>query len=154
MVIREAYPEDAQSIKDLHDRSVLVLCRSHYTSDQIEEWVKFSPLEKYRERLLFQRTFVAEIDGRIIGYVRWNPATGELCSIFIHPDHTRQGIATQLMKKAYQDVHAAGQNNLWLYASLNAVPFYRKEGWTYVEQVMRGSLACVRMEKVLSDDKI
>jgi GNAT superfamily N-acetyltransferase len=116
--------------------------------------VKYSPLEKYRERLLFQRTFVAEIDGRIIGYVRWNPATGELCSIFIHPDHTRQGIATQLMKKAYQDVHAAGQNNLWLYASLNAVPFYHKEGWTYVEQVMRGSLACVRMEKVLSDDKI
>lgn len=37
-------------------------------------------------------------------------------------------------------------------ASLTAVPFYEAEDWWYVEQTMRGSLECVRMEKKLTKD--
>ena len=149
MVIREAKFDDAQTMKALHDRSALVLCRKDYTAKQLDEWVNFSSVESYRERLAIHRTFVAEIDGEMVGFVRWNPETRELCSIFVDPDHARQGIATQLMKRTYEDVLSFGVARLWLYASLTAVPFYEAEGWVYVERSRRGSLACVRMEKEL-----
>ena len=153
MIIREANIDDAQTIKELHDRSALGLCRKDYTAKQLEDWVNFSTIEKYQERLKLHRTFVAEIGGVMVGFVRWNPATNELCSIFVDHNHVRQGIATKLMHKAYEDVLSAGVEYLWLYASLTAVPFYEAEGWEYLEQTMRGSLECVRMEKSLTIDK-
>ena len=97
MVIREAKVDDAQRIKELHDRSAMALCRKDYTAEQLEEWVNFSSVEMYRGRLEVHRAFVAEIDGEMVGFVRWNPETRELCSIFVDPDHARQGIATRLM---------------------------------------------------------
>jgi putative acetyltransferase len=153
MIIREANLDDAQTIKELHDRSALELCHKDYTSKQLEDWVNFSTIEKYRERLQIHRTFVAVMDGSVVGFVRWNPATNELCSIFVDPDHIRQGIATKLMRRAYEDAVLMGVQNLWLFASLTAVPFYEAEGWQFVEKTMRGWLECVRMEKVLSSVK-
>jgi putative acetyltransferase len=85
----------------------------------------------------------------MVGFVRWNPATYELCSLFVDPDHLRQGIATLLMKRACENVRAAGVENLWLYASLTAVPFYEADGWKFVEETQRGLLECARMEKIL-----
>ena len=153
MVIREAQMDDAQTLKELHDRSALELCRQDYSSKQLEDWVNYSTVEKYQERLKSHRTFVAETGGNIVGYVRWNPATNELCSIFVDPDHVRQGIATKLMKRAYEDAASMNVENLWLYASLTAVPFYEAEDWQYVEKTMRGWLECVRMEKTLRLEK-
>ena len=147
MIIRSAGIDDARLIKDLHDRAVLTLCQGEYTADQLQTWVSSSSLEKYQQRLADHRTFVAERAGVMVGYVRWNPATAELCSIFVDPDHARQGIATRLMAHLYQDVAAWGVTDLWLDASLTAVPFYEKEGWRWVAPAQHGVLACVRMEK-------
>ena len=153
MKTRPAVLADAQAIKALHGRSVRGLCRDHYTPEQIEGWLKNSAVAKYRQRLRLHRSFVAEIEGEIIGYVRWNPTTNELCSIFVDPDHARQGIGRALMGVAYDDVRSFGVKDLWLDASLNAVPFYQVEGWQYIEQRMHGSLQCVRMTKRMDIDQ-
>jgi putative acetyltransferase len=150
-MIREAVVDDAEEMKNLHHRSVLELCSADYEIEQLEDWIHEHPLEKYQQRLMVHRSFIAEIDGKMVGYVRWNPASNELCSIFVHPDHVRQGIATKLMKTAYEDVQSFGVNELWLDASLTAVPFYESEGWERVNQMMHGSLACVRMKKIFGD---
>lgn len=147
MNIRKSKLEDAEAIKALHDRAALALCRDDYTLEQLNEWVNHSSVEKYQQRLATQRTFVGEINGRMVGFVRWNPETNELCSIFVDPDYTRQGIATKLMKKAYDDALSTGVNKFWLYASLTAVPFYESEGWKKLEQSKRGNLECIKMEK-------
>ncbi|MCP4603331.1 MAG: GNAT family N-acetyltransferase [Proteobacteria bacterium] len=153
LIIREAKVDDSLAIWKLHDRSVLELWRDDYTQEQIDNWVRNSTLEKYQKRLKIHRSFVAEIDDKIVGYVRWNPATNELCSIFIDPNHVRQGIATKLMRTAYKDVVSHSVNDLWLDASLTAVPFYESEGWEYVEQKMHGPLECIRMIKSLGPGK-
>jgi len=149
MIIREADVNDAPAMKELHKRSVLGLCRPDYTLEQLEGWVGSISLERYQKRIEDHRSFIAEIDGAMVGYVRWNPTTNELCSIFIDPDYVRQGIAASLMKIACEDVTSYGKNELWLDASLTAVPFYESEGWEYVEQTMHGSLVCIRMTKRL-----
>ena len=79
--IRAAKVDDALEIMHLHNRSITTLCRKDYTQEQLEGWVKNHRLEKYQKRLKIHRSFVAEIDGKIVGYVRWNPETNELCSM-------------------------------------------------------------------------
>jgi putative acetyltransferase len=147
--IRPAELSDAQEIKDLHARSVRALCRDHYTSDQIEAWLRNSTLEKYHRRLKLHRAFVGEINGEVVGYVRWNPASNELCSIFIDPGQVGQGYGRKLMKVAYEDAALLGVAELWLDASLNAVPFYQAEGWQVVKKRMHGPLQCIWMTKKL-----
>lgn len=149
MIIREAKVEDAQAIMALHERSVLGLCQGDYTLEQLQDWVGRGTLEKYQYRLENHQTWVAELDGKTVGYVRWNPATNELCSIFIDPDYARRGIATKLMVIACEDAAAQGVGEMWLDASLNAVPFYKTLGWQFVENRVHGSLACVRMMRHL-----
>ena len=145
MIIREAVIDDAADLLRLHTRSVLELCRDDYTSDQLKYWLSYSTLEKYQKRLELHPSFVAECDGKLIGYVRWNPETNELCSIFVDPDYVRQGVATALMDIAYRDALSHGVKEMWLSASLTAVPFYQKIGWQYLERSMHGELECVKM---------
>ena len=149
MIIRKANVNDAQAIMELHEHSVLELCRNDYSPDQLQGWVKASTLEKYQLRLEKHRSYIAELDGKVIGYVRWFPEIKELCSIFVHPEHIRQGLATELMDIAEQDAISQGINELWLDASLTAVPFYQALGWRFVERKTHGPLECVRMTKQL-----
>jgi putative acetyltransferase len=152
MIIREATVVDALAVLKLHERSVRALCHADYTPEQLDGWLRNSTLEKYRERLKKHRSFIAERDGNIVGYVRWNLATNELCSIFVDPLHVRQGIATKLMEIASEDAISHGAVDLWLDASLTAVPFYEAIMWEYVELKMHGLLECVRMTKSLLPD--
>ena len=149
MIIRKAIFDDAVRIKELHDRAVMELCRNDYSSDQLRGWVNRSPLEKYRWRLETQRIFIAEKDGRMVGFVRWYPETDELCSICVEPEFARQGIGTTLMEYAYADAKDHDVNSLWLDASLTAVPFYQALGWDDVSVSSQGPLESVRMIKRL-----
>jgi len=150
--IREASGDDALAVLNLHQRSVLGLCIHDYTQEQIKSWLSQSSLEKYKIRLEIHRSYIAELDDKIAGYLRWNPETNELCSIFVDPDFIRQGIATCLMRIAEEDAVKHNANELWLDASLTAVPFYEARGWTYVELSMHGPLECVRMTKQLPEE--
>ena len=150
MNIRKAAFADAPDFIRLHTRSVLELCRNDYSSEQLQYWVSHSTLEKYQLRLKRHPSYIAERDGKMIGYVCWNPETNELCSIFVDPEYVRQGVATALMEVAYQDAISKGVKDLWLFASLTAVPFYQAIGWHCEERKMRGELECVKMSKHLA----
>ena len=103
MIIREAIIDDVWTMKELHDRAVMELCQNGYTLQQLEDWINKSPIEKYYWRLETQRIFIAEQDGKMIGYVRWYPETNELCSICVEPEYARQGIGSRLIMYACED---------------------------------------------------
>lgn len=151
-MIRKAVFEDVRALKRLHDRAVMELCRSDYTSEQLRSWIDRSPLEKYYWRLETQRIFLAEKGGMILGYVRWYPDTNELCSICVEPEYTRQGIGTALMEWACKDAREQGVDRLWLDASLTAVPFYLSLGWEKGATSKGGLLDSVRMTKDLEQE--
>lgn len=151
MNIRQATMADAEAIWQLRQQSILSLCHADYTQEELAAWIALSPLERQQVSLQKHRTFIAEQNGEMIGYVRWSPATNELCSIFVDPDHVRQGVATTLMATACADAIDQGVSAFWLDASLTAVPFYKADGWTILKPMAHGALdlACVRMTKVL-----
>lgn len=149
MNIRAAAVSDALTIWRLHGRSVRALCRAHYAPAQLDAWLQDSTLAKFEARLARHRAFVAEQDGIVTGYVRWRPATNELCSLFVDPDHVRQGVGTALMAHAVADARAHGARDLWLDASLNAISFYERDGWRRGERRLHGTLPCLRMTRRL-----
>ena len=143
--IRQAQPTEAGVIRQLHTDSVRQLCGDVYTSAQIEAWVSFSDEEAYRQRLIKHRCFVAEMDGRIVGYARYNPPTQEFCSLYVDPGYTRLGIGSRLARTVFADARASGLRSLWLDASLNAVPVYETLRFK-LEQFMVHSFAGVELE--------
>lgn len=153
MIIREALVDEAEPIWLLHSRSVRGLCQKAYTPQQIEAWINGKNVDDYRERIRNHPSFVAEQDGRLVGYARYYPNTSELCSIFVSPDCARQGIGRQLVQRLCWEATAAGLKYLWLDASLNAVPFYEALGFTAEKEIPRqfGGIpfAAVRMSKPL-----
>lgn len=153
MIIREALVDEAEPIWRLHARSVRILCQQAYSPRQIEAWISGKDIEDYRVRLQNHPSYAAERDGRLVGYARFNPASNELCSVFVAPEFARQGIGRQLVQRICRDAASAGLQHLWLDASLNAVPFYESLGFTAEHELSYqfGSVpfTAVRMSRLL-----
>ena len=149
MNIRSAVPNDAHRFLEIHRRSIQALCQADYTAGQIEAWVNFRTVDDFRQRILRDVNFVAEIDSRVVGYIRYSPKNNELCSLHVDPDYARRGVGTALFRQVARDARERNITHLWLHASLNAVPFYRSLGFSTGRQAvhMLGDvgLACVEM---------
>jgi putative acetyltransferase len=153
MIIRKAAVDDVQAILKVHTRSVESLCARDYTPKQIRAWVDNKKTDKYIEVIQRDPTFVAEIGGTIVGFIRFRPSTNELSSIFVDPDYVRQGIASKLFKKACDEAKHLDLTYFWLDASLTAVPFYDAMGFimqgTTTHKFSGVDLKCLRMHKSL-----
>lgn len=77
------------------------------------------------------RTLVAEEDGSVVGFATWSEADGvtELEDLFVHPDSTRRGIATALVKRIAEIVLAHGVQRLEATANPHAMGFYTAAGF-------------------------
>jgi GNAT superfamily N-acetyltransferase len=79
------------------------------------------------------RGWVAEIDGRIVGFAVADLRRSNVWALFVHPDHERRGIG-----RALHDVMMAwffaqpGVERVWLATQpgSRACGFYRSAGWT------------------------
>jgi putative acetyltransferase len=155
VLIRKAVIEDASRFLEIHNASIREICASDYSPDQIEAWATFRTAEDFRYRITKDVSYVAEVDGNVVGYVRFSPRTNELCSLHVHPSHARLGIGTALIRHAISDARRRKMSHFWLHSSLTAVPFY--ESLNFVREVdtthMFGDigLQCVAMKISFGD---
>lgn len=63
-----------------------------------EEFLAAERVEIVQRWLAVSETFVADIDGRVVGFA--SLIGDEVGAIFVHPDHHRQGIGRALMDSA------------------------------------------------------
>ena len=126
-MIRPATPEDAEATARVHVDS----WAAAYTlaGPSLEQ-----RLEQHRR---FPATFVAEVEGEIVGFVGVGPsrdadAEGELYTIYVHPDHWRGGIGRELIRAGEERMRELGYRTvvLWvLDGNTRAQRFYESEGW-------------------------
>lgn len=74
----------------------------------------------------------ATVVGGIAGYSHW--ALGHIDHFWVHPDHRRQGLGSELLTEADRLLHDRGCAAVMLetYSFQNALTFYRRHGYEVV----------------------
>lgn len=157
MNIRKALASDAQAVFDLRNSSIRCLCRGFYPDDLLSRWTAGGGPSPEFVGFVSQLIYVVECFDSIIGCGAVDPIDGKIDAVFVHPDHVGNGVGRKVMELLEKVATDSGSTEtLYLEATLNAAPFYRKLGFSgdspslYVSP--RGfSLECIRMSKTLGD---
>lgn len=175
--LRLADEADIPEIGDLMRWSMGQIGPRFYTPEQAEAAAQFLTIPD--PTIIGDGTyFVVESDGLLVGCGGWskrrklftgsldqetlsgdflNPSmeAAKVRAMFVHPDHTRQGIGESIFHACEDAVAKAGFSKIELMATLPGVPFYRRmgcenEGEENVQLPDGSLLPCVRMYKLLS----
>lgn len=153
ITIRRARLDDALRIRNLHVRSIRVLCREEYTKRQIAAWSGGRKPRDYRRAMTAggERMVVAEDGERLAGFASLRG--DEVLAVYVHPRCARRGVGTRLLAAAESRARRRGVRRLYLDATLTGVPFYLVRGYRSVRQhaVLRNGIAIpvVQMMKTL-----
>ncbi len=128
--IRPAIATDAEAIFAITQAAVEGLARDHYSPQQIAGWMGDRTPETYRPEAACGRIKVAELAGRVVGYVDALP--GELTRLFLLPAVAGQGLGKALLRVGLAQARQGHQGPLRLEATLNAAPFYARNGFRTV----------------------
>jgi GNAT superfamily N-acetyltransferase len=124
--MRRAVATDAAAVADIH------LAAFHATyafplahgDDEVRFWVRDELLRK-------TETWVAELDGAVVGYL--SLGDGWIEHLYVAPGHTGSGIGSRLIELAKERQPAGLQ--LWTFqVNAGARRFYERHGFTEVER--------------------
>ncbi|MCE9605528.1 MAG: GNAT family N-acetyltransferase [Planctomycetia bacterium] len=155
MQIREFRLGDEPALRTVFYSAVHGLASRDYTPEQLDAWApRAYDAARWAERMQTLRPFVVEDAGRIAAYASVNPS-GFIDHFFVATSYARRGLGTLLMTRIHQAAEEQGVAVLESHVSLTAQPFFKKFGFTIVEQrlpVVSGvalSNAAMRKELVL-----
>ncbi len=119
--IRRARESEAAQLSAL---AIAAKRRWNYSDLQIEMWR--AELEISAFAVAMRPTFVAEVDGRIVGFYSLMAAPGEweLDNLWVLPDFNRQGIGRTLLEHAKIVAADGGAVDIAIDADPNAESFY------------------------------
>ena len=130
MTLRPYRTGDLAAIAALFYESVHTLCRGDYTTEQLGAWAT-GPIDEGAWDASFRahHTLVAEENGVLLGFADM-AEDGYLDRLYVHPAHTKKGVATALVNALEAACPAA---QFTTHASMTARPFFEKRGYR-VEQ--------------------
>jgi putative acetyltransferase len=131
--IRPVGAADLDAVAALQERSIMTFGAPIYGEAKARAWARLG--FEFRHDLLGAGGFcVAERNGRIVGVGGWSPDSLEpdvawIRYLFVDPQAARRGIGRRLVEEAERSAGAAARPRLQVWASLNAVDFYRALGY-------------------------
>ncbi|WP_370515773.1 GNAT family N-acetyltransferase [Halapricum sp. CBA1109] len=146
MQFREATQADVDRFFEITRAAIETLGAEPYDDRQVSAWKSGVDPALYPIEGSDTHSLVAETDGHVIGLGWMKPEAdgyftsdidGEITGMYVHPSAAGKGVGTQLLDELEQSVQDASVDSLGLWASLNAVPFYKKHGYeTVTEQTL------------------
>ena len=134
--LRPAHTGELALLWALRTRAVAAACAGHYSAAVLTAWLA-APAPASLQRLLAQGGgLVAEEAGQVLGYAVLDADASEVDAVFVEPAQHGRGIGALLLGAVEDAARAAGRERLFLSASLNAVPFYRRKGFVAVREEM------------------
>lgn len=131
VAIRPALRDDADSIHELHTRSVTALCADVYSTEIIHTWLKDRTPEGYHRAIDRGCMFVALADDAVVGFA--NVIPGEILALFVDAPFAGQGVGAQLLEYALSVARRNHRGSIKVVSTLNAVPFYTRHGFRLVQ---------------------
>ncbi|MCT9095438.1 GNAT family N-acetyltransferase [Haloarchaeobius sp. HME9146] len=132
VTVRPATHKDMPAVASLHAASARELGRTHYDDRQVLAWAGRKDPEKYPYDEPGEHFVVAELDGEVVGFGHLAVDDGEVRAVYVKPAAARRGVGSALLAHLEGTARDAGLDGCYLWASLNAVPFYRQAGWDVV----------------------
>jgi putative acetyltransferase len=128
---------DLARLFEVRNQSAFDGCRHVYTPEQLRVWLSRPLPNKVSELLTQGNVLVAkahnEIIGEIIGYGALDPTDKVVEAVFVIPAYAGKGVGRALLDAVESLAQKLDLGELQLLASLNAVPFYRKAGYVFIE---------------------
>jgi GNAT superfamily N-acetyltransferase len=130
--IRPVRREDVAVLRDLYEAAARVIGPQAYGPAQVRAWASFAREEGMVDFILRPQTFVAQFDGRIVGFAGLCD-DGLVNSLFVHPDVARRGIGTRLLRHLIDQAGMRQITRLWTHASHFSRGTFQKQGFEVVE---------------------
>jgi len=149
--LRPATLADIDAMWALRTRCVREVCSTHYPPEVIAAWASAPAPATYPQLIASGGAVLAEdIGGRLLGFGVADLAGSEIDGLFVDPDLRGSGLGRHLLQALEAKLVPGAR--IHLAAALNAVAFYRAQGYTVLQQGSYAhpsgiALACVYMEK-------
>ncbi|HMN45394.1 MAG TPA: GNAT family N-acetyltransferase [Povalibacter sp.] len=133
-MIRPYRESDVEAVALLFTDSVHRLAGSHYDASQRAAWAPCPPdLNSWTRRLAHLKTLVAEVDGKIAGFISYEQ-NGHIDLLYTSSVYSRRGIASALCGEVEEKLLRDGTSALSTEASLVARPFFEHRGFQVTEE--------------------
>ena len=157
MKIRRFEEKDAKKVSELIVETLRKTNTKDYSADTIENYVNNFQPENVLKRASWTHFYVAEEKRNIIGCGAIGPYwdkidESSLFTIFISPEHQGKGIGRKIIETLEKDGYFLRAKRIEIPASITAVPFYKKMGYSYKNGINKADdEGIVRMEKFRKD---
>lgn len=130
--IKEALPDDLNTIKELIVLSIREVCNRDYDQEQIEAWVGAIE-ELQHERIIADDLYsIVAVDGEeIVGFASLQ-SLEYLDFLYIHPEYTQRGIGNALFEQLTRYALDNGATKMSSDVSITARPFFLKKGFKII----------------------
>ena len=130
--IRVATPADAPSILATHKASVAVLCAGHYSPEHMDSWFHDRGADIYAPAIERQRIWLVEADGKVQGFVGFEP--GEVTLLFVAPEASGKKLGSALFEFGLARAREDATGPVFVVATKNSVSFYARHGFEVEEE--------------------
>ncbi|MFM2481239.1 N-acetyltransferase family protein [Celerinatantimonas sp. YJH-8] len=131
--IRKATQADSQLVQGIYHRAILGHCLGTYSPKIIRQWTQ--PVRPIMfEHLVEQYVYIAVEDQEPVGISCYNSQSEYLNGIYIEPRYMGSGIGKMLLQHQENLLISQGKIEIELRVTLNAVPFYRHLGYSFISE--------------------
>ena len=150
--VRKAAEKDIPAIISIHKNCVLKTNIKFYPPTVIKEWIESISKENILNQFKNTKWVVCEKDKKIAGFVQYSLQEGTLFQIQVEPKSQGTGIGSALYRYVEEDFVRSGLEKISLNATLNAVPFYEKMGFSKLKNIQfklkKTLVEMIKMEKI------
>lgn len=151
MRLRTAQLADAEAIAALWRASIRITCAPAYGYDEavIGPWAESKTAQTVAELIACEEFFLVADEGGVIAGFLCGSFSLNTFALFVDPVHQHGGVGTRLFRCYENLARASGQCELSFHSSLNAVPFYEKQGAVIAGEPVTEPRPCIPMRKVI-----
>ncbi len=132
MFVREFKISDTEEIMHLFYDTIHRINIRDYSSEQVDAWApKDMNYAQWSEQLQSKMTYVAEEEGKIIGFAELEK-TGHIGCFYCHADYQSRGVGTRLLNQIQLTAKNLGIQKLFTEASITARPFFECLGFRVI----------------------
>lgn len=128
MIYRDLVPSDMEAIFNVRVKT----WHNPQGAEELER-MGITPTSVGERMQASHRGWVAEQEGRVVGFAMGKLETGEMWVIAVLPEYENQGVGRQLLTHVEEWLGLQGWKEIWLTTdpdeNVRAVGFYRHLGW-------------------------